>query len=392
MRSAACDHTERNSCRYSAMARLARFATIMSFAYLNGALAQSATETLEPLPSDPAKRIYYGDYYDPGKYAACRRKWVAEGGDPRVATCLRFKERLPPLDPSARDHFGEFYDPQKYHDCRARARPNETQCNYLKVRRRVLPEYWPYPNVPKLELPKAPNPPIYRFWMNARQYFEALCKAEAGEFIYRTVDNVQGVYEIRPRGYAKPEALYDRYVMEDPYGYTEAEAMNTLTLFVGPGKYQFAEVPVPRERIRLKQLDGKRFDPSIFLHPSSDDVVARYFGYDDRSLKTLKKEYDTKLRSRYGYTWRGIKRPKDREHGIAGGELIVVDLKTNEILGIRRGLIRAAKSGYSHSGLTWEFGEFCPLLSKRTGIAKDYDASFTFVARVLRPRDHRRGE
>jgi len=349
------------------------------------ALAQSVSESIEPLPSDPAKRIYYSDSYDSAKYAACRKKWLAEGGDPRVDTCLRYKERLPALDPSARDHFGEFYDPKKYHDCRAGARPNETQCNYLKLRRRVLPEIWPYPNVPKPQPPEAPSPPIYRMGMSAKQYFSALCKAEAGEFIYRTVDNVAGVYEIRPRGYARPEALYDRYVMEDPYGYTEAEAMNTVTLFVGPKKYRFAEVPIQRERTRLRQLDHKWFDPSIFSRPTKDDVVARYFGYDGRNQKSLKKEYDSKLKSRYGYTWRGIKRPKDREHGIAGGELIVVDLKTNEILGIRRGFVRAAKSRYSNSGLTWEFGEFCPRLSKRTGIAKDYDASFAFVARVLRP-------
>ena len=38
-------------------------------------------------------------------------------------------------------------------------------------------------------------------------------------------------------------------------------------------------------------------------------------------------------KSRYGYTWRGIVRPHDREMGIAGGEIIVLDLETNEVLG-----------------------------------------------------------
>ena len=35
------------------------------------------------------------------------------------------------------------------------------------------------------------------------------------------------------------------------------------------------------------------------------------------------------------YVWRGITRPHDREMGIAGGELIVLDLQTNEVLGVQ---------------------------------------------------------
>jgi len=51
----------------------------------------------------------------------------------------------------------------------------------------------------------------------------------------------------------------------------------------------------------------------------------------------MKLEYDTKSRARYGFTWRGVKRPHDREMGIAGGELIVLDLQTKEVMGVRRG-------------------------------------------------------
>ncbi len=40
------------------------------------------------------------------------------------------------------------------------------------------------------------------------------------------------------------------------------------------------------------------------------------------------------IKSQYGYVWRGIKTTYDREMGIAGGELAIVDLKTNEILGL----------------------------------------------------------
>jgi hypothetical protein len=49
----------------------------------------------------------------------------------------------------------------------------------------------------------------------------------------------------------------------------------------------------------------------------------------------------SKKKSRYSYTWRGIPRPHDREFGIAGGELILLDLETNEVLAVRRGYIRS---------------------------------------------------
>ena len=49
-------------------------------------------------------------------------------------------------------------------------------------------------------------------------------------------------------------------------------------------------------------------------------------------------------RARYGFTWRGIKRPHDRELGIAGGELIVIDLQTTK---------------------SWHFGEDSPVPDMR---------------------------
>lgn len=374
------------------MTFLKKLAAVASFAYIGSALAQTVPDAIEPLPSDSARRIYYGEHYDPARYAKCRKEWQAKGGDPRVDGCSWYKERIPPLDPSARDHFGEFYDPKKYHDCRSHVLKNDMRCEYLKLRRITQRAIWPYPDVPELKLPAAPNSPVYKRSMSAKQYFDALCKAEAGEFIYRAVNNVEGVYQIRPRARASQYALYDRYVLEDPYGRTQAEAENAPQIFLGPKNYRFFEVPIEREHIRDKGLDGKYFDASIFLRPGPGDKVARYFGYDRRNQRTLKKEYDSKLKSHYGYTWRGIKRPKDREHGIAGGELIVVDLATNEILGIRRGFIRAAKSRYSHSGLTWETGEVCPKLTDRPGWPKDVDFTVWFVTKVVKPAAAREGE
>lgn len=360
-------------------------------AFAISALAQPKPETLQSLPKDPVQRIYYGEYYDPQEYAKCLAQRKAENRDPRVDGCYIYRERLEPLDPKRRDEFGEFYDPKKFHECRARVQPNDMQCSYLILRRIVQREIWPDTAVPKPKLPEPGNSLAFKSGIKANEYFDVLCKAESGEFIYKTVDNVEGVYQIRPRAWANTYRLHDRYVMEDPYGYTQTEAERAPNIFVGPEKYRFFEVPVEREYIRDKVLDGKYFHDSVFQRPGSGDKVARYYGYDNRDPKSLKKEYDSRLKSRYGYTWREIKRPHDRENGISGGELIVLDLSTNEVLGIRRGFILAAKSRYSRSGLTWESGRVCPRLTDRPGWPKDVDFTVWFVAKVLRPVDDGQG-
>jgi hypothetical protein len=64
---------------------------------------------------------------------------------------------------------------------------------------------------------------VYKPGMSSTEYFQALCAAEAGEFIFRTVDNVEGVFEMRPRTKAPNYAFNHLYYLEDPYGYMDAE-------------------------------------------------------------------------------------------------------------------------------------------------------------------------
>ena len=95
-------------------------------------------------------------------------------------------------------------------------------------------------------------------------------------------------------------------------------------------------------------------------------------------------EEDYKLKSQYGFTWRGIKRPFDREHGIAGGELVVVNLQTNEILGIRRGFIYSDIKNRAHE-VNWDAWYVCPTLKDRPGWPKRDDFSYWFVSKIVNP-------
>lgn len=278
--------------------------------------------------------------------------------------------QLPPIDPAHREYFGEQYSPKKYLECKLK-HEHTSSCDIYKLRRAENPEYWPYPDVPKPKWPEAPKESVYKKGMNSKQYFEALCKAEAGEFIYKTVENVEGVYQVRPGLHESTDAFEDRYVIEDPYNYTswEADRDSVNSLFVSD--YGFFERP-------LTSYEAEK-------NPNSK--VMRYTqSYDANQKRYINKPHlgDT-IKSRYGFTWRGISCPHDREMAIAGGELIVVDLQTNEILGVRRGFTRTGNVTNSPTGIFWEFSEVCPKYNIRNGRDKDVDFLTWFTSKVLKP-------
>ena len=215
----------------------------------------------------------------------------------------------------------------------------------------------------------------YRPGMTQQEYFEHLCKNEAGEFIFKTADNVEGLYQIRPRRIYSPGEWQHLYALEDPYGYWPGEWEHVGATLVNELLYSYFEIH-PSAWRRYTADYRELFDPSLFIPPPANSSIARYSGNRRASSRTMKVEYDTKHRARYGITWRGIKRPMDREMGIAGGELIVLDLQTMEVMGVRR--------GYNVWNRSWS-GRVCPRYGYSGG--QDRGTYFTawFVAKVARP-------
>ncbi|GEM_PF-1710658 len=298
--------------------------------------------------------------------------------------CVRVDAALlPPLDPDKRDHFGLNYDPVKYYKCRlSHTSRNDVECHDFRMRRNEYNPVWPYREVAPIKWPKTPEDSGYRWWMSSERYFEHLCEAEAGKFIYRTVENIEGVYQVRPRREAGDWALQDPYIVEDPYHQTEGEADDPAGTFIGPNHYQYFETSL-FERSK-PDWELRKAHPSILEKPQPGDKHIRYFGYNRKSGRTLQKAFEKELKSRYGYVWRGIKRPHDRENGIAGGELAVVDLTTNEILGLWRGFLR---SGIRSNGKVWWLAAHaCPQIPGAYG-----EEIFKFVASVLIPKENKSG-
>ncbi|MGB3397101.1 MAG: hypothetical protein WBB60_11695 [Nitrospira sp.] len=217
----------------------------------------------------------------------------------------------------------------------------------------------------------------YKPGMTPEQYFDHLCKTEAGEFIYKTVEDVEGLYMMRPRKGATDFELEHLYALEDPYGHENWEATAPAPAFVHPGQYGFLEMPITDRR--EPDWRKKYVHSSLMVPPQPGANIQRYFGYDGRNQKSLQKEYDVNRKSRHGYTWRGITRPHDREMGIAGGELIVLDLEANEVLAVRRGYIRSGDVRKNLTGVWWLGGHVCKSDSTRLFRTVEY------IAQVLHP-------
>jgi hypothetical protein len=155
---------------------------------------------------------------------------------------------------------------------------------------------------------------VYQTGMTPKQYFDALCNARAGEYIARTVTDVPGIVQLRAR--AQESSTLNRHLtaFEDPATYEGWQA-RPANFFVGPKKYQFFEY----QRMAEGGLP-----------------IVRYAGYDGENASSMETEKDSKRLARYGFTWRGIPDEHALNFGIAGGEVIVLDVQTEEVLAVKR--------------------------------------------------------
>lgn len=233
-----------------------------------------------------------------------------------------------------------------------RRSPNDTACNFLKIKPAdpLATEEGRIAHSIKIPNP-VPEDSGYRPGMTSQEYFDHLCKTEAGDFIFRSVDNVKGIFQMRPHPEPTDEERHHLYALEDPNLANDNELNLTPFHFVNPSLYKFFESPI---RDGPKPSWEKQYwDASFFTQPSADSKHERYSGHDGGAMTSMRREYVAELKSQYGYTWRGITRPHDRELGIAGGEIIVMDLKTKEVLAVRRRYIKADTPNFPGAGIIW---------------------------------------
>jgi hypothetical protein len=179
--------------------------------------------------------------------------------------------------------------------------------------------------------------------------FEEKCKTVAGEKIYRTVPDVDGVLLMKVRPMRSERELADPMWPGAAFS-RESGGDSYITTFLG---YEYSSSPkgepvTPKYRGYINTdkrpggLAGYRFVDVINV---SDGVRYRYRGRweepglrDKSYLKGYIKFYlDKTLTSapapRYGVTYEDHVIPEERVVGVASSTVKVVDLKTNEVLG-----------------------------------------------------------
>ncbi len=231
----------------------------------------------------------------------------------------------------------------------------------------------------------------------AKQYFKHLCDTEAGEYVFKTVDHVEGIFQMRPRGKVMDTPIdFDRYALEEPtgVGWSSDEGRDDLVYerYIQPmyGQYTFMERPNyddPSTLIRAVR-EINRFPPRGKSNGHSTSIQVSE-GFSPRIFELpwmIRYQQVTQRKARYGYTWRGIKREKDRRYGIAGGEFLIIDLETKEILAVKR---RFKLSGYNKSrGSAIWWGNARPCESEITYRKRGAPSMRTippFIKSVLKP-------
>ena len=212
--------------------------------------------------------------------------------------------------------------------------------------------------------------------MNAQ--FTKRCTEDARITIKRVIENVDGVFIMKPRKKATSGDLQDQFWMGDPYGYAAQEVERPQTFLydsthssigrprteVIPG-YRYVELPNP----------AKESDPNASAFVKWTGAEARERGYQ--------KEISTSVQSResrFGFEWEDISTPEDRKYWIAGGRTRIVDLQTGEVVAERVGYLIDPMQGGRVGGETWLYsnGNACPRFEN------DWEKTQEFLGQVLK--------
>ena len=203
----------------------------------------------------------------------------------------------------------------------------------------------------------------------AEAMFQERCK-KAGEFIYRTAENVEGIFllKLRPSEMNKR----DQYKMDDPYGrdvggigyiknfLLDRDANQSLVDQNGvKNGYLYADA--------IDLEDGKRYRYTGRM----EEPWQRDKSYEEGYMRfVLDKVTAPDSAPRYGVTYDDISTREERDYWIAGSSLRVIDLKTNEVMAERIGYMFDPGQGSDSGGRApWLLARFyaCPPFPRDPG-------------------------
>lgn len=245
----------------------------------------------------------------------------------------------------------------------------------------------------------------------AMAMFQERCK-KAGEKIYKTVDDVEGIYLLKLR----PSNINygDQFRLDDPYGRDFGGVGYVQSFVRGSFQAESKDIPEggpPRLGYRYVEAedatDGRRYRYTGAIRavrkqdataPGVQFELRRNPNYDLNVYAfVLSKKPATGSAPRYGVTYDDISTHEEREYWIAGSSLKVIDLQTNEVIAERVGYMVDWAQGSRAGGRSpWLFAasNACPSFSRNFKMAQErvgpafpsqpYQA-LDFVEKVLKP-------
>jgi len=204
----------------------------------------------------------------------------------------------------------------------------------------------------------------------AKARFDQLCQ-NAGEKIYRTADNVDGILLLKVRG--DDEKYQDSFynprkdqMWEDAAIENERQRVGYINSFL-PGSMQDWHNSPGYRYVDVLQKDGS---------------IIRYSGDWGIKYEDFTQEINPKQPAHYAVTYENDVSWENRKHWIAGTVIKIIDTQTKEVMAEKRVYAFVPALGYSkfeQNPNPWGRGEFCP---KENG--RDRHTA-SFVIKVLFP-------
>jgi hypothetical protein len=161
-------------------------------------------------------------------------------------------------------------------------------------------------------------------------YVQELCEKYGGDKIYKTVDNVEGIFQVKARNPDPEKQWRDQYGMVDPWG-----------LAMGDGAHLKGHIATPYwpkvGYLFLEQINQTLGINKDYVRSSLKRTDQK--NHLGRMMLSLEEEATNELRSKYGYYIDDISTNEMRRRWIAGGKIKVIELKTKEVLGERTGFL-----------------------------------------------------
>ncbi len=235
----------------------------------------------------------------------------------------------------------------------------------------------------------------------AEALFKERCKA-AGEKVYRTAENVEGIFLMKLRLTSNYEKQFE---MDDPYGHDSTGNEYFNSFLVGRNQngsltrredavrqgYRYVEALNPQDGKRYRYTGGMKVVGKKDVNAKGVQMaMERNPNYDLNIYAfVLDKTPATGPQPHYGVTYDDISSREDRDYWIAGSSLKVIDLNTNEVMAERIGYMMDRGQGSNAGGRSpWLLAAryACPEFPI-DGSRQSYQVGQTrnFVEKVLKP-------